>query len=64
MKASGLGSQQASPGRIDLADVLVAVGWVMLAAGLAGYDWRLALVVCGVVLLAVGLWSAGRGRGE
>ncbi len=47
--------------RIDLQDVLVVVGLAMLAGGLAAFDWRLALVVCGAVLLAVGLTGAMRG---
>lgn len=46
--------------RVDLRDGLAAAGLALLAAGLAGYDWRLAMVVCGAVLLAVGLWSAAQ----
>ena len=46
--------------RIDVRDVMVVVGFVMLAGGLGGYDWRLAAVVCGTVLLAMGLWMAAR----
>lgn len=41
--------------RIDVSDVLVIVGLAMLAGGLGAYDWRLALVVCGVILLVFGL---------
>lgn len=46
--------------RVDVRDVMVVVGFVLLAGGLGGYDWRLALVVCGVVLLVMGLWMAAR----
>lgn len=40
---------------VDLSDVMVALGLVMIAGGLAAYDWRVALVVCGALLLAIGL---------
>lgn len=41
------------------------MGLVMLGAGLGGYDWRLALVVLGALLLVLGLVGAwGVGRGE
>jgi len=46
--------------RIDLVDVIVFVGLGLLAGGLAAYDWRLALVVCGAVLLTIGLWLVSR----
>lgn len=41
--------------RIDLADVMVVLGLALLAGGLGAYDWRLALIVCGAILLLVGL---------
>lgn len=48
---------------IDLVDVMIVAGLVMIGAGLGAYDWRLALVVCGAVLLFLGLvagWRAAR----
>ena len=36
--------------------ILTVVGFVALLAGLGFYDWRLAAIVGGVVLLAVGLF--------
>lgn len=48
--------------RIDLSDVMVIVGLALLAGGLGAYDWRLACVVCGLVLLALGLMGALRAR--
>jgi hypothetical protein len=45
---------------IDGADVLVAGGLIALAAGLCGYDWRLAAVVVGVLVLALGMLSVVR----
>ena len=49
--------------RLDLADWMVILGLAMLAAGLGGYDWRLALVVCGAVLVVFGLWLVSRSVG-
>lgn len=40
---------------IDLTDVMVVAGLAMVAGGLGAYDWRLALIVCGAVLLLIGL---------
>lgn len=42
-------------------DFLALLGLGLLAAGLAAYDWRLAAIVVGVLLLVVGVWSAVRG---
>jgi hypothetical protein len=42
---------------VDLSDVMLVLGVILLGAGLAGYDWRLALVVLGALLLAGGLWT-------
>lgn len=46
--------------KFDLSDVVFLVGLVLLAIGLAAYDWRLALVVCGALLLILGLWGTYR----
>lgn len=46
--------------RIDMSDVLVVLGLALLAGGLGAYDWRLALMVCGLVLLVLGLAGAAR----
>lgn len=48
---------------LDLAGILVVLGLIMIAVGLAAYDWRLAVVAVGGVLLGVGLWSALPDRG-
>lgn len=40
---------------LDGSDVLVVVGLALLCGGLAAYDWRIAIIVCGVLLLAIGL---------
>jgi hypothetical protein len=43
---------------------MVILGLAMLGGGLGGYDWRLALVVCGALLLVFGLvagWRAAKG---
>lgn len=45
--------------RVDGVDVMVVVGLALLGAGLAGWDWRLALVVLGSILLVLGVWQAG-----
>lgn len=47
--------------RVDLSDALIVVGLAMLGGGLAAYDWRVALIVCGVILLAIGLFVVLRG---
>ena len=46
--------------RIDGSDVLTVIGLVLLCGGLAAFDWRLALVACGLVLLLLGLMGALR----
>lgn len=43
-------------------DVVFMIGFGMLVAGLLAWDWRVALVVGGVVLMAVSLAGAMRGR--
>lgn len=48
---------------IDLVDVMIVLGLVMIGAGLGAYDWRLALVVCGSLLIAFGLWAGWRQSG-
>jgi hypothetical protein len=47
--------------RIDGADALIVWGVLLLAAGLAAYDWRIALIVMGIISLALGLVAATRG---
>ena len=50
--------------RVDLFDVIAAVGLVLLAVGLVFVWWPLALVVPGAILVVVGLAGAilqGRG---
>lgn len=41
-----------------LADLVFLVGLGLLAAGLAGYDVRLAMIVPGAILTGVGLLAA------
>ena len=48
------------PNRFDFSDLLILLGLALLCGGLAFYDWRLALVVGGAVLLALGLTAAVR----
>ena len=45
----------------DGTDTLIVVGLMLLAAGLAAYDWRIAAVVTGVILMMIGLVVAVRG---
>lgn len=48
---------------IDAIDWMMVLGLAMLGAGLGAYDWRLALVVCGALLLTFGAvagWRAAR----
>ena len=45
---------------VDLSDVMLVLGVILLGAGLAAYDWRLALVVLGVLLLIGGFVTAWR----
>lgn len=47
----------------DRIDGLIVLGLTMLGAGLGAYDWRVALVVCGALLLVLGLAAAWRARG-
>ena len=47
---------------VALPDVLIVVGSVFVAAGLAAYDWRLALIACGGLLLAGGIVGILRGK--
>jgi hypothetical protein len=44
--------------RVDASDVLVIGGLVMFAGGLGAFDWRLALIACGFLLLFLGLMGA------
>ena len=47
---------------ITLPDILLIVGFAFLAGGVSAFDWRLALIVCGVLLLAGGAFGVVRGR--
>lgn len=47
---------------ITLLDVLLIAGLILLVAGVAAYDWRAALIVCGALLLAGGADGMVRGR--
>lgn len=50
--------------KFDMADGLVVLGLALLCGGLAAYDWRISLIVCGAVLLAIGLrFALPRGPG-
>lgn len=40
---------------VDFADLVVIFGLALLAGGLAAFDWRVAAVVVGLVLLGLGL---------
>ena len=47
--------------RFDSSDGWVALGVAAIAAGLGAYDWRIAAVVVGVLVLAIGLVASMRG---
>lgn len=49
--------------KVDLHDVVFIVGLAMLAGGIGAYDWRLALIVCGALLVSLGLLGV-RNRGH
>ena len=46
--------------RIDGSDVMTILGLALLCGGMAAFDWRLALIACGLVLLLLGLAGAMR----
>ena len=46
--------------RVSLADLAAVLGLLMLALGLALFDWRLVLILFGTVLLMGGVWTATR----
>ena len=48
--------------RIDLSSALVVIGLAALGAGIASYDWRLALIVLGALLFVIGGYAELRGR--
>ena len=50
--------------RIDGSDVLTIIGLVLLCGGLAAFDWRLAVIACGLVLLVLGLMGALKRAGS
>lgn len=43
--------------RIDGSDLMTILGLALLCGGLRSFDWRLALIACGLVLLLLGLAS-------
>ena len=47
---------------MTIGDVMAMAGYILLATGLAAYDWRLATIVAGAILLIIGLYAAARGR--
>ena len=49
---------------IDVGDVVGVLGLGFIAGGLAAYDWRLALVVVGVILLGLAVAGAWRDGGQ
>lgn len=49
---------------IDEGDVAGVVGLVLVGVGLAAYDWRLALVVVGLILLGLAVVGAWRDGGQ
>ena len=46
---------------VSLPDVLLVAGFVFLVGGIAAFDWRLALIVGGGLLLAGGIAGMLRG---
>lgn len=50
--------------RVDGSDWIVAIGLTLLCGGLAAFDWRLALIACGLVLLLLGLMGALKRAGS
>lgn len=42
----------------DLADVLCMWGFICITIGLAFFDWRVALIVVGLLLFFVGAYAA------
>ena len=47
--------------RFDVNDILWLAGLVLLLVGLAYYDWRIAAIVAGVILLTLGIIGSVRG---
>lgn len=49
--------------RLDVVRAGVTVGGLgLIAVGLAGFDWRIAAVACGVLLIAAGVADAREKR--
>ena len=48
--------------KLDLRDVFVFGGLLVMGVGLTAYDWRSALVVIGAALVWLGVYLPGRGR--
>lgn len=46
--------------RFDLADAVVVIGLAMMGAGLGAFDWRVALVVLGLILALTGIMGTLR----
>ena len=44
----------------DIKDVPILLGLVLLCTGLAYYDWRIAAIVTGVILLVIGTIGSWR----
>ena len=47
---------------ITLSDILLIAGFLLLVGGVSAFDWRLALIVCGGLLLAGGVVGMARGK--
>ena len=47
---------------IALPDIMLVAGLLLLVTGVAAFDWRLSLIVCGGLLLAGGIAGMLRGR--
>lgn len=45
-----------SKARVGVPDVMIVLGMMLLAAGLGGIDWRLAAIVCGALIVGLGVW--------
>ena len=45
-----------------LPDLMLVLGLVCLVGGVAAFDWRMALIVFGVLLLAGGVVGLTRGK--
>jgi hypothetical protein len=48
--------------KVDVYDVLVVLGWAAIEWGVSRWSWPAAWVLCGIGLLALGLWPYLRGK--